>query len=281
MKCQCQESLARNPLNHSLNQGHPCFSTEGHGKAGRIHLAVAPECNISCNYCVRKFDCANEARPGVTSKVINPLEAVHKIHLAKESTIGPFLNVAGIAGPGEPLANQATFETLALIKEKFPKMTLCLSTNGLLLPEKLNTLLSLGVSHVTVTLNTLDMQNAAKIYSYIRWQGQTLIGQQAAALLLENQLLGIEKAAQAGLLIKVNTVVIPGINDQELIAIARLVKQKGAHLHNLLPLIPQGKFANLSAPTRADVTIYQKQLSQFLPQMTHCQQCRADAIGIL
>lgn len=280
MKCQCQEPLAKNQL-RSLNQGHPCFSTGKHGKAGRIHLAVAPECNISCNYCVRKFDCANESRPGVTSKIVTPQEAVQRVHLAKETSIGPYLNVTGIAGPGEPLANEATFATLALIKENFPKMMLCLSTNGLLLPEKLNTLLELGVSHVTVTLNTLNPQNAAKIYSYVRWQGQTLIGKQAGVLLLENQLQGIETAAKAGLLVKVNTVVIPGINDQELTDIALLVKQKGAHLHNLLPLIPQGKFANRLAPTRADIRKYQEDLSAVLPQMSHCQQCRADAVGIV
>lgn len=280
MKCSCQEPLSKNQLN-SLNQGHPCFSTRRHGKAGRIHLAVAPECNISCNYCVRKFDCANESRPGVTSKILTPHEAVQRVHLAKESTIGPYLNVTGIAGPGEPLANEATITTLALIKENFPDMILCLSTNGLLLPEKLKTLLELGVSHVTVTLNTLKPQTAAKIYTYVRWQGQILIGQQAGTLLLQNQLQGIETAAKAGLLVKVNTVVIPGINDQELLDIALLVKQKGVHLHNLLPLIPQGKFAKRPAPTRTDIRKYQQELSEVLPQMSHCQQCRADAIGIV
>ncbi|HML48324.1 MAG TPA: nitrogenase component 1, partial [Clostridia bacterium] len=54
---------------------HPCFTCGG-GKFARIHLPVAPKCNIQCGYCVRSFDCPNESRPGVTTKVITPEEAL-------------------------------------------------------------------------------------------------------------------------------------------------------------------------------------------------------------
>jgi nitrogen fixation protein NifB len=54
---------------------HPCFGGD-HGKAGRIHLPVAPGCNIKCGFCERRFDCANESRPGVTSRVLTPVLAV-------------------------------------------------------------------------------------------------------------------------------------------------------------------------------------------------------------
>ncbi|KLU60902.1 FeMo cofactor biosynthesis protein NifB [Peptococcaceae bacterium CEB3] len=260
---------------------HPCFSPDGHGRAGRIHLAVAPECNISCNYCVRKYDCANESRPGVTSKVIGAEEAMRVVQGAKLSSLGAYLHVIGIAGPGEPLANRETFATLALLQQKFPDMKRCLSSNGLLLPEKLPELLTLGVSHVTVTLNTLDTSSALQIYSYVRWRGQTLIGRPAVTLLLENQLLGIEQAVRAGLHVKVNTVVIPGINDDKLTALAREMKQRGVEIHNLLPLIPQGKFAWRPAPRPADMHTYRRELGRVLPQMSHCRQCRADAIGLV
>ncbi len=76
--------------------------------------------------------------------------------------MGSMYKVVGIAGPGEPLANSATFETLKRVKKEFPEMILCLSTNGLLLPEKIKELVEIGVSHVTVTLNTLDEQVGAK-----------------------------------------------------------------------------------------------------------------------
>ncbi|EHQ91731.1 radical SAM protein [Desulfosporosinus youngiae] len=278
MHRECNHTRISSP---NLNQGHPCFSTSGHGKTGRIHLAVAPECNISCNYCVRKFDCANESRPGVTSKVINPEEGIETVSKAKASPIGSKLTVVGIAGPGEPLANEETFQTLRKVKRRFPDMIFCLSTNGLLLPEKLAELAEIGVSHLTVTINTLDEQVGAKIYSYIHWEGKTMIGPDGAKILIKNQLEGLEQASKAGMTVKVNTVVIPGINEHLLYSLALEVKKRGAQIHNLLPLIPQAKFADRMAPRKETIRNYRSILGLILPQMKHCQQCRADAIGVL
>ncbi|MCM2266068.1 MAG: radical SAM protein, partial [Desulfuromonadales bacterium] len=86
---------------------HPCFGGD-HAKAGRIHLPVAPGCNIKCGFCERRFDCANESRPGVTSRVLTPEQAVERVRLVKrhmEKQGGAQLKVVGIAGPGDPLAN--------------------------------------------------------------------------------------------------------------------------------------------------------------------------------
>lgn len=278
MPKECMQGMMNRP---NLNLGHPCFSTKGHGDTGRIHLAVAPGCNIACNYCVRKFDCANESRPGVTSKVINSDEAVQTVMKAKASSIGSKLTVVGIAGPGEPLANDETFNTLRKIKSQFPEMTLCLSTNGLLLPAKIKELVEIGVSHVTVTINTLDEQVGAKIYSYVRWEGKTLIGPDASRILIDNQLVGLELASKAGLTIKVNTVLIPEVNDRLLYSLALEIKKRGAHIHNILPLIPQGKLAHKMAPSKDLMMNYRSLLGSILPQMLHCQQCRADAIGLV
>jgi len=264
-----------------LNVGHPCFSTKGHGKTGRIHLAVAPGCNISCNYCVRKFDCVNESRPGVTSKVQNAEEALATVRKAKASAIGSKLTVVGIAGPGEPLANPATFETLRGVKRDFPDMILCLSTNGLLLPEKIDELVDIGVSHVTVTINTLDEKIGAQIYDYVKWEGKTLVGPEAARILIDHQLAGLTLASKAGMTLKVNTVLIPGVNDKLLYSLGVEIKKRGAHIHNIMPLIPQGKLAHIMAPTKEDLTTSRGSVGTLLPQMTHCQQCRADAIGVL
>lgn len=51
---------------------HPCFNPAVKGQFGRVHLPVAPKCNIKCNFCNRKYDCINESRPGVTSNVLTP-----------------------------------------------------------------------------------------------------------------------------------------------------------------------------------------------------------------
>ena len=60
-------------------RNHPCYSEEAHHHFARMHVAVAPACNIQCNYCNRKYDCANESRPGVVSERLTPAEAVRKV----------------------------------------------------------------------------------------------------------------------------------------------------------------------------------------------------------
>jgi nitrogen fixation protein NifB len=180
---------------------HPCFGGD-HSKAGRIHLPVAPGCNIKCGFCERKFDCANESRPGVTSRVLTPEQAVERVRLVKlhmERQGGAQLKVVGIAGPGDPLANPRTFETFRLVREAFPEMTLCLSTNGLLLPEKIETILAYDVHSLTVTINALTPETGARIYEWIRVEGHRLDGETAAAWLLERQLEGVRLAAAAGM----------------------------------------------------------------------------------
>ena len=97
-------------------KNHPCYSEEAHHHYARMHVAVAPACNIQCNYCNRKYDCANESRPGVVSEKLTPEQAAKKV-LAVASTI-PQMTVLGIAGPGDPLANpEKTFKTFELIAE--------------------------------------------------------------------------------------------------------------------------------------------------------------------
>ena len=53
-------------------QDHPCYSEDAHHYFARMHIAVAPACNIQCNYCNRKYDCSNESRPGVVSEKLTP-----------------------------------------------------------------------------------------------------------------------------------------------------------------------------------------------------------------
>ena len=59
---------------------HPCYSEQAHHHFARMHVAVAPACNIQCHYCNRKYDCANESRPGVVSELLTPEQAVKKTH---------------------------------------------------------------------------------------------------------------------------------------------------------------------------------------------------------
>lgn len=258
---------------------HPCYSEKACHAFGRCHLPVAPKCNIQCNYCIRDFDCVNESRPGVTSRVLSPQEAVELVrNVMKKFT---YVKVLGIAGPGEPLANEETFETLRLVKQEFPGLIKCLSTNGLVLPQKIDLLKAYDVGNLTVTCNAVDPSIGEKIYSYIEWEGEHITGREAARILIENQLKGVEMAVEAKMLVKINTVYIPGVNDEHIPQIAKVYGEMGAYTFNVIPLIPQYKFKDITPPTPEEKRIMQDRCSKYIRQMRHCQRCRADAIGLL
>lgn len=261
--------------------GHPCFGGD-HKKNGRIHLPVAPRCNIKCNYCTRRHDCANESRPGVTSRILSPLEALARLREVKSSpAMGSIIKVVGIAGPGDPLANEETFETFELIHAEYPEMIKCLSTNGLMLPQNMDRLERLDLRSLTITINAISPQVGGRIYSYVQYEGETYRGAEGAELLIGNQLAGLQQAADCGITVKINTVLIPGINDAEVEKVAREVKLRGAAIMNVMPLIPQADFADVTPPTETELATVRDANQHILGQFKHCSQCRADAVGLI
>ncbi len=260
---------------------HPCFNCGASGNA-RIHLPIAPRCNIQCNYCVRKFDCVNESRPGVVSAVLSPAQAVERFIAVKKAM--PNLTVVGIAGPGDPLANfEQVKDALQRIRELDPNVTFCLSTNGLMLPFYMNHLISLGVTHVTVTVNTVNSETGAMIYDHVTYLGKRHTGKEAASLLLQNQLFGIRYLAAMGVVVKVNIVLLKGINEQEINEIVFTVKDAGCRITNIMQLIPVkgSAFESIEAMSNAELNRIRNSCEVMLPQMYHCKQCRADAVGTL
>ncbi len=273
---ECQGSCIPRPQ-VDVNE-HPCYSREAHFKYGRIHVPVAPKCNIQCNYCVRKFACPNENRPGVTMKVVSPDEALTTIKQALEKE--PRLKVLGVAGPGDALANDATIETFLRAKEEFPYLTRCLSTNGLLLPDKIEDIDRAGITTLTITINAVDPEIGEKIYRHVRYQGKTYRGREAFEVLNRNQLNGLREAAMRGMVVKVNAVLIPGINDTHLVELAKVVKGLGAYILNVIPVIPMGQFSAITPPTDEEVNQVRNACEAVIQQFRNCMRCRADAIGV-
>lgn len=261
---------------------HPCFNEEAKGLCGRIHLPVAPRCNIKCNYCNRKYDCVNESRPGVTSAVLTPSQAL--LYLRGVASEMENLTVVGIAGPGDPLANtEETFGTMELIRAAFPSMLFCLSTNGLALSANAEKIAALGVSHVTVTVNAVDPSIGEKIYAWVRDGKVIHRGRAAAELLLERQLEGIRKIKELGVIVKVNTILVPGVNDGHIEEVAMTVSALGADLMNVMAMAPNEgtPFGDLPEPGPEMINPARASAEKYLPQMRHCQRCRADAVGLL
>ena len=268
-------------MSEAVLHGHPCFGGDRH-KYGRLHLAVAPACNIQCAFCVRKHDCVAESRPGVTSKVLTPKQALQRVRLVMEDPkMREVIRVVGIAGPGDPLANEATFETFRLVRQAFPDLLTCLSSNGLLLPERFPDLLGFGLHSLTVTINAMDPEVGARIYSDVRLHGKLLEGVAGARVLVANQIEGVGLAARHGIVTKVNTVLIPGVNEDQIPLIARAALSLGATVMNIMPLIPQGAFAAIPPPSEQHLRQVRDANSLIIPQFRHCSQCRADAIGLI
>jgi nitrogen fixation protein NifB len=267
-------------------QNHPCYSEDAHHYFARMHVAVAPACNIQCHYCNRKYDCANESRPGVVSELLTPDQAVKKT-MAVAANI-PQMTVLGIAGPGDPLANpERTFETFRRLSQDAPDIKLCVSTNGLALPDSVEELAKHNIDHVTITINCVDPEVGAQIYPWIFWKNRRIKGVKGAQILIEQQQKGLEMLVAKGILVKVNSVMIPGVNDAHLAEVSKIVKAKGAFLHNVMPLIAEAEHGTFygvmgqRGPEPEELQALQDQCAGDMNMMRHCRQCRADAVGLL
>lgn len=265
---------------------HPCYSEEAHHHYARMHVAVAPACNIQCNYCNRKYDCANESRPGVVSELLTPEEAAHKVLVIAGKI--PQMTVLGIAGPGDPLANpEKTFKTFDLIANEAPDIKLCLSTNGLMLPDHVQKIKELNVDHVTITINMVEPEVGTKIYPWVHYRRKRYKGLEAAQILHERQMEGLQALQEADILCKVNSVMIPGVNDDQLVQVNQEIRKRGAFLHNIMPLISapeHGTHFGLTGqrgPNPKELKALQDQCAGNMKMMRHCRQCRADAVGLL
>lgn len=261
---------------------HPCFDAEAKHTHARIHLPVAPKCNIQCNYCNRKYDCVNESRPGVTSAVLSPYQA--KEYLKELNNRIENLSVIGIAGPGDPFANpDETIETMRIIKNEFPDKLFCLSTNGLNLKPYIDQIAAIGVSHVTITINAVDPGIGAQIYSWIRMGKKIYRGKEAAEILLQQQLQCIHLLKEKGITVKINTIILPGINEDHIPQVAKTVSALGADLMNCIPVVPNKDtaFEDMEEPSKPLIFKVRTKAQEYMKMMTHCARCRADAAGLL
>ncbi len=263
-------------------EDHPCFSNGARHKVGRIHLPVAPECNIQCNYCNRRFECINESRPGVSSAVLTPLQAADYL----DQVLKRIRNIAvvGIAGPGDPFANaDETLETLRLVRERHPDVMLCVATNGIGLSGRIDRLGEWNVSHVTVTLNAVDPAIGRWIYAWARIGRRIYRSMDAARIILEKQMEGIGELKRKGITVKINTVVIPGINEHHIVEIAKAVSRMKADILNCVPLyhVAGTPLQGISPPSPERMAQIREEVKIYMPQMSHCARCRADAAGMI
>ena len=269
-------------MNMQTLANRPCFSPNAAGLFGRVHLPVAPDCDMQCNYCNRKHDCVNESRPGIASSVLTPGQAAKYLESVMEAE--PRISVVGIAGPGDPFASPVeTMATLAMVRERYPEMILCVASNGFNIGPYIDELARLNVSHVTITVNAVDPAISASIYAWGRDGKNVYRKTDLAELVLSRQIEAIRRLKEHEIIVKVNSIIVPGVNDRHIPEVAKKMSELDVDLLNCMPMYPTGgsEFESIEEPSKELVGSIREEAAKYVPQMLHCTRCRADAVGLL
>lgn len=209
------------------------------------------------------------------------MSATEAISVAeREMSRRPDLRIVAVAGPGEPLFNTATFEVMAGLRNNGHDPHFCLSTNGVLLADCVEQLVDSGIETISVSMSTSIPATAAMTYEWASIRGKRMMGLDMGREIIEAQIAGIEEAADVGIHVKVNSVLIPGVNETGLSALAETVASAGAELQNIIPLVPCGTMSECRAPSPSELKQARADAEKHIKQFSHCHQCRADVVGI-
>ncbi|MBG0789686.1 MAG: radical SAM protein [Desulfovibrionaceae bacterium] len=208
-------------------ESHPCFAVAARKKVGRRHLPVAPRANART-----RFAGNGKAKPAIT-----PEDALRWLdHVVAQ---GKPVSIVGITGPGDPLAvPEPSLRTLRLVREKYPDIELCLTTLGLGAAGLAGELAEIGLSHVTLLVDAVSPEVAENLYAWIRPSTRTVPLSEAARFLVNEQAKAVTALKKAGLTVKINTTVYPGVNAGHVEEIAAAMATLGADILSVAPFIP-------------------------------------------
>ena len=176
---------------------------DGHGrKVNYLRISVTERCNFRCQYCMPE----------------KPFSWVPKENLLSFEDLFLFVKVGIDEGidkiritGGEPLLRADLDKFIKMINDYKGDIDLALTTNGFLLKETAKSLKDAGLKRINVSLDSLRAEVAMKI---------------AQRDMLAKVLEGIETALHVGLGVKINTVPLKGINDDEVLDLLEFAKEK-------------------------------------------------------
>lgn len=218
-----------------------------------LNLSVAPACNMMCNFCSKDSDCmCNGNDPHFLSKSMTPRQAVNFASLAASKNSRA--RIIKISGPGEPLCNKQTFEVLKRINTQIKDCVLQVNTNGILLKEKAEELAELNVKIVSISMNAIYEETFKRLYSrIIKNESIVVDNKEISNIMLEGQIAGMNKCIELGILVRVNVVYYPDINEADIFEIARLCKSKGIKELKIFAGIKNSKMRNVRTPTGSEM----------------------------
>ena len=186
-----------------------------------LRISVTDKCNLRCRYCMpaegvckrNHFDMLSE------DEVVMAVQAAAELGIRKVRITG-----------GEPLVKKNIVSICRRTAAVPGIEEVCLTTNGILLPQLGKELKAAGVKRINLSLDTLDPEK----YAYI-----TRIGR------LEAFQAGLEAALAAGFeKVKINAVLIGGFNDDEIEALANLTREYPVDMRfiELMPILDSDEF---------------------------------------
>jgi cyclic pyranopterin phosphate synthase len=171
-------------------------------KIDYIRVSVTSRCNFRCLYCMPN----------------TPFEWEPKEYLLTYEEMFEFLKVAidngikkiRITG-GEPLIRKDLDKFIKMIADYAPEIDLAMTTNGYFLKDSAKLLKEAGLKRINISLDSLKSETYIKI---------------AQKDVFENVIQGIEEAQKVGLKVKLNAVILKGINDNEIVKLYEYAKNK-------------------------------------------------------
>ena len=173
---------------------------------GSLRLSVTDRCNLRCGYCMPEQDYAWLPREELLS--------FEELGTLVDAFLDLGVRRLRLTG-GEPLLRQDVATLVAALAAKERVEDLALTTNGTLLRELAEPLRQAGLQRITVSLDTL---RADRFEALTRRRG------------LERVLDGIDAAREAGLPVKIDTVLLRGRNEDEVLPLLDYARTAGAEL---------------------------------------------------
>ena len=186
-----------------------------------LRISVTDKCNLRCRYCMPAEGVCKKSHADMMTEdeLITAVEAAASLGITKVRITG-----------GEPLVKKNIVSICRRAAAVEGLEEVCLTTNGILLPQLGNALKEAGVKRINLSLDTLDPVKYAHI---------TRVG------MLEDFYAGLQAALQVGFeKIKVNAVLIGGFNDNEIEALANLTREYPIDMRfiELMPILDSDEF---------------------------------------
>ncbi|MCF8032308.1 MAG: hypothetical protein K9K66_06385 [Desulfarculaceae bacterium] len=211
------------------HESAPDFCADHRRSSGRIHLPVAPRALARVRFI------PDEPLP----RALTPEQALNWLDYLEGQ--GDAIEVVNLNGPGDPLATPAlSLKTLALVRERYPGVSLCLTSLGLGAAEVAPELAKLGLAHVSILMDAVDPAVVEGIYAWIRPGKRTLPLSEAAKTLVKEQPYAIAALVEAGVPVQIKTTLYPWINPEQIGEIAQRAAELGVSEMKLFPFLPKG-----------------------------------------